>query len=1129
MLAASAAFAKSPPPGTGFQDVKTNVLIMLDTSGSMDGTVPTGVIEYPYGVAFDSSGNIYIASKDDSNVIKYTSSGTYVTDWGSYGTGSGKFKYIYAIAVATISGTDYVFVADQNNGRVQKFTTDGTYVSQFDTGSSMKGMAMTADASSIYVINSSGKVQKYNSSGTAQGSAWSNSGGTMIALDTSGNVYVTENGNERIRKYNSSGTLQMTISTSYKPMGVAVGLDGSIYVSNYSGNKIYKYNTSGSQVATYGSNGTSLGKWKNPAGIARDASGNIWVADYNNDRIQGLSSNLLFTPPAEQSKMDQAKIVIKNIVSNTDLTDGANFGLMTWNSSATMRVNVSSSGAASIYSLADSLSAGGYTVLDAAMTLAKSYLTGVNTPFVPGAWCQNTVLVVISDGEWTDNTASTTAKWLYDTYQVKTFAIGFNSEASETGLNNYIALSQIAGTYPDSPVFATDWQGVYDAVSHFVLQIISSNLTFSAPTVMPGVTNNDHILQATFKQKVTHQWKGSFSKYEINSDGSVGSLLWEAGSLLAVKPEESRNIWTVGTGLTTSLNNFTTDNIDGLRSPMNENLGTAMNDANLTNLISFVRGADSYNEYSNGVDDEGSTIITGERWKLADIYHTRAVAVGPPSAITSDTAATNTESYYRATNGYAAFQSGSTCGGVCSARSETIYVGANDGMLHAFDSATGQEKWAFIPPSLLPNFKDMISSTAGQSVSIYGVDGTAIVKDIYYGGAWRTVLISGLRQGGKSYFALDITNPDSPQHLFTINYNSTTSRINYWAADGTRTNYTSATAPAAYNFFTLGESWSTPNILLLPVGTSGAMKWTAVFGGGYNGATNTSYGAQLFVIDLENNGQIIRNIAIGDTISTNGIASSVPPTVTAITGDSAAAFTATGAIIYLSDLEGKLWKVNLTTNGTLYDTTKLFNTESTSTNARLSFQQTAAALDTSGTLIQYYGTGDMQNLGTVDSNIANRAYGVKDTNFPNYTSISTMATASNLANVSGGICPTSSQQGWYFNLNSNEKITAKATVKNNIVLFPRYTANNTDICSAGIGSISEHNFTCGTTLRTTSLGSGVPTEAVLYKNKIYIGISTDQAASGLGEGFTKQGNLIVGTPVTAATGKVKVESWWEDF
>jgi type IV pilus assembly protein PilY1 len=307
------------------------------------------------------------------------------------------------------------------------------------------------------------------------------------------------------------------------------------------------------------------------------------------------------------------------------------------------------------------------------------------------------------------------------------------------------------------------------------------------------------------------------------------------------------------------------------------------------------------------------------------------------------------------------------------------------------------------------------------------------------------------------------------------------------------------------------------------------MKWTAVFGGGFNNGVASTYGAKLFVINMEDGGKIINNIALADSVTGNGIESSVPPTVTAVTADSTSNFTAIGAIVYVSDLEGKLWKVNLTTTGTLYAATKMFNTEATSTNTRYTYQQTTPTLDSNGVLMQYYGTGNMQALGDVSASIANRAYGLKDTDFPSYATVASMSTITNLANVSGGICPTTSQKGWYFNLSANEKISAKATVKNGVVLFPRYTANSTDICSAGSGSISEHSYTCGTALRTTNLGNGVPTEAVIFKNKIYIGISTDQSAAALPAGFTKEGNLIVGDPVSTDTGTVNIESWWEQF
>jgi type IV pilus assembly protein PilY1 len=98
-------------------------------------------------------------------------------------------------------------------------------------------------------------------------------------------------------------------------------------------------------------------------------------------------------------------------------------------------------------------------------------------------------------------------------------------------------------------------------------------------------------------------------------------------------------------------------------------------------------------------------------------------------------------------------------------RNGTVYVGANDGMLHAFDSASGNEIWAYIPSFVLPNLKNLASDGYTNNHQ-YFVDGSPIISDVWTGSAWKTILVGGLGGGGKGYFALDVTNPAVPLILW---------------------------------------------------------------------------------------------------------------------------------------------------------------------------------------------------------------------------------------------------------------------------------------------------------------------------------------------------------------------------
>ncbi len=1113
------AFAKSPPPGSGTDDVPANILLLLDTSGSMDTVVPAGDSQYPVDMAFDSLGNIYIAKYYDV-VEKYDSLGNFLFEWGSHGTGNGKFDFITAIAVDS-SGN--VYVTDKKNKRVQKFDSSGNYLMKFGLKKADAYGVAVDSSGNVYAINGDDDIEKFDSSGTRL-ATWSLSNSPRhIVIDGSNNLYVTFYGNSTVKKYNPSGTQLSSFAVTKKPYGIEISSTGTLYISAIDNDKIYEYNTSGTLLNTWGSTGTAPGQWKQPRGVAKNSSNVVFIADHLNHRVQTVTGTLLIVPEAEKTRLESAVEVIKAIVSDSNLTSGANFGLMKWNTNSTMLVDVTATGASQIYTTVDTLVASGSTVLDNAMDLAQSYFLGPTSPMIPGATCQQNILIVISDGYWVDNTASNTADYLYTTYGIKTFTVGFTT----TDNINYTTLSQKGGSYPDSPLYAENQNQFLSVLSNFIQQIISSKFTFTAPTIIPSAANDESILQSTFTYKDDNQWKGRLLKYELLPDGNVGNLLWDAGALLNNKAADSRNLWTVATGLSFSLNNFTITDMDYLRLPIEEYSGSTLTDPELTNLIEFIRGKDSYLEFPTGVDDEGDTLLTGERWKLADIYHSKSAIVGYPSAYYSDASGPNTESYYRYLNNYKGFVDGTDCGSVCADRDEVIYVGSNGGMLHAFLSETGEELWGFVPPSVLPNFKGAIGLQPATSNSIYAVDGTPTVKDIYYGGHWHTVLMGGLRQGGNSYYALDVTDPNNPTHLFTISSRPTNNVVSYWDSNGVRTNYnTAGSIPAEYDFRKLGESWSQPVIAKIKI--SGNDKWVALVAGGYNNAINPGYGAVLYVLDMEDGGKILKEIALADNNPTNSIVNSVPPKVTVINADSTTLFTGAGAIAYVTDLEAKLWAVNLTDQGTLYDKTQIFDSQATDANGRYSFHELAATITSNSQLILYFGTGNVQALSSTSANIQNRAYGILETNFPTYTNMTPFTITSLQDTTTGATCPSGSQKGWYINLNANEKLAAKATVSNNTVFLSRYTPDSTALCSAGTSTLTEVDFTCGTQIRDTDLGLGVPTEAIVYENKVYIGVSDDTQGS-LPTGFVKSGNLIVGDPAVISTGDVRLESWKENF
>lgn len=139
-------------------------------------------------------------------------------------------------------------------------------------------------------------------------------------------------------------------------------------------------------------------------------------------------------------------------------------------------------------------------------------------------------------------------------------------------------------------------------------------------------------------------------------------------------------------------------------------------------------------------------------------------------------------------------------------RAPTLYVGANDGMLHAFDATTGRERWAFIPNRV---FRNLARLTVPDYQFVPFVNNTPIDHDVFINGSWRTVLIGTLGLGGQGVYAIDITNPDSPSVLWEF-------------TDEGNAN--------------LGYTYGRPNVYRLSDGT-----WVALVPSGYNSEATVDY------------------------------------------------------------------------------------------------------------------------------------------------------------------------------------------------------------------------------------------------------------------------------------------------
>ncbi len=335
----------------------------------------------------------------------------------------------------------------------------------------------------------------------------------------------------------------------------------------------------------------------------------------------------------------------------------------------------------------------------------------------------------------------------------------------------------------------------------------------------------------------------------------------------------------------------------------------------------------------------------------------------------------------------------------------------------------------------------------------------------------------------------------------------------------------------------LGESWSRPLILAIPYG--GKMSSVAVYGAGFNSAIDPDYGAAVYVLDLKD-GAILEQIKLDDGSGSNGVVNAVPANVIAITRETTDVANYKGAMVYVTDLEGRVWKINMTDQGKLFDKTILFDAETTATNERLSFHPIKAS--TSGgscrSLWLYLGTGDIRSrqMESVSGAIDNHVYGIKDVDFPLFKKRSKPLKKIDL-NASSKTCVDAcdpNYHGWYKRLKAGEKVTGEVAVAGGWIYYSTFRPNSKNACSIGTGYLTIMNMVCpkgsGTNDQAVEIevGQGVPTAPSVGKKRIYVGISNPEKTSNLDKKIKGARSNDLGIEIPSAApliGATDVNSW----
>ncbi|MDH3532232.1 MAG: PilC/PilY family type IV pilus protein [Gammaproteobacteria bacterium] len=601
---------------------------------------------------------------------------------------------------------------------------------------------------------------------------------------------------------------------------------------------------------------------------------------------------------------------------------------------------------------------------------------------------------------------------------------------------------------------ANDVESLTRTLLSIIANINSRALSFSAPAVSVNTFNRTQNLNdlyiTTFGARSNAHWPGNLKKYRILNgvivddndapavDPATGffdedaTSIWstvqdgndvlKGGAVEHLPDPANRNLYTnlSGTDLTVATNHVSTDNAANF-SLADFGLSGAAGEPTKNDIIDWARGVD--------VRDEDSNPSTTVRKAMGDPLHSQPAAI--------------------------------VYGGTAANPDVVIYTATNDGYLHAVDGDTGEELWSFIPKDLLANLTRLYFDPRSKFKQ-YGIDGNIVpvIKDVDDDGIIEpadddfVIILFGMRRGGNSYYALDVTDRSSPQLLWK------------------------RTLPLA------GESWSTPVIARVDIDTVAQNTDNAVvvIGGGYDTAHDTTthpaipdgVGAGLHFIDLISGAQLWRagsDAGANLRLDTPGreMDRAIPNEVRVIdlSGDGLA------DRMYATDLGGQILRFDiyngaapgaLVTGGVIAQLGAEGLGAPTAADTRRFYNAPDVSLVTDERQQRRYiaiSVGSGYRAHPFDLSAADRFFSVRDGDvfkqlpqaaYDGYS----IVTDADLVEVSGKTLTviTSNDRGWKFTLPANQKIVSDSLTFDDQIFFVAFSPDSVaaESCSAGEGS-----------------------------------------------------------------------------